>query len=131
SEEVISSLANIFAGLTIFISCLGLFGLAAFTADQRIKEIGIRKVLGANTFNIIRLMSGDFIKLLIIALIISFPLAWWGMNKWLEAYPYKIVIGPGIFAFAGITILTITILTVSFQSIKAAMANPMKSLRTE
>jgi putative ABC transport system permease protein len=110
---------------------MGLFGLAAFSAEQRTKEIGIRKVLGANVFNIIGLLSRNFLLLVAIASLIAFPIAWWAMNNWLKDFPYRITISWWIFGMAIIVALVIAFLTVSFQSIKAAIANPVKSLRTE
>ncbi len=120
-----------FAVLAILIACLGLFGLVAYAAEQRIKEIGIRKVLGASVMNIVRMLSLDFLKLVAVAAIIAFPVAWWAMNKWLQDFAYRIHIGWWVFALAGITALLIALITVSFQAIKAAVANPVKSLRTE
>lgn len=131
SEIVIGQLGNIFAGLTIFISCLGLFGLAAFTAEQRFKEIGIRKVLGATVVNLTGLLSKDFLKLVLFALIIAIPAAIWAMNTWLEGFAYRIEMPWWIFALSGIMALLIASVTVSFQAIKAAMMNPVKSLRSE
>ncbi|VTP90545.1 ABC transporter permease [Sphingobacterium daejeonense] len=124
-------LANLFAGLTIFISCLGLFGLAAFMAESRTKEIGIRKVLGASVFTVTRMLSIEFIVLIVISCFISFPIAYWTMNKFLEDYSYRISINWEIFLFAGVGAILVTLLTVSYQSIKAAMANPVDSLRDE
>lgn len=117
--------------LTIFISCIGLFGLSVLTAEKRTKEIGIRKVLGASVQNVMTLISADFIKLVFIALVIAVPLAAIAAGKWLENYPYRITLGWGIFAFAGALVICIAIFTVSFQATKAAIANPIKSLRTE
>jgi ABC-type antimicrobial peptide transport system permease subunit len=131
SEAVVSKLANLFAFLAIFISCLGLFGLATFTAEQRVKEIGVRKVLGASVSSIAQLLSVNFLKPVIFAFIIAFPLAWYAMNKWLEGYAYKISIDWRMFAVAALVTVCIALLTISFQSIKAAIANPVKSLRTE
>jgi len=131
SESVVGSLANYFAFLAIFISCLGLFGLSAFTAEQRTKEIGVRKVLGASVTNIIGLLSTDFLKLVLIAIVIASPLAWYTMNQWLQGFAYKLDITWWIFAVAGVLAIGIAILTVSFQSIKAALMNPVKSLRSE
>lgn len=131
SEEVVSRLANIFAFLAIFISCLGLFGLATFTAAQRTKEIGVRKVLGASVPNIIGMLSNSFLKLVGLAMIIGFPLAWLTMNLWLQNFAYKIDIEWWMFAIAGALTIGIALLTVSFQSVKAALSNPVKSLRTE
>ena len=116
---------------TIFIACLGLFGLATYSAEQRIKEIGIRKVLGATVFNLASLLSKDFLKLVLIANGIAFPLAWWATNKWLQEYAYHINVQWWVFAVAGIAALLIALITISFQAIKAAIANPVKSLRTE
>jgi putative ABC transport system permease protein len=131
AESRVSVLSAYFAGLAILISCLGLFGLAAFTAQRRQKEIGVRKVIGATTGNVVFLLSKDFLKLVLIAIVIAFPLVWLMMNKWLDDFAYRITIGPGIFIMAAFTIILITLLTISFQSIKAALANPVKSLRTE
>jgi ABC-type antimicrobial peptide transport system permease subunit len=130
-EERIGRLASIFAILAVFISCLGLFGLASFVAEQRTKEIGIRKVVGASIFNLWTLLSKDFLILVIIACIIAVPLAWYGMHQWLQKYDYRTTIYWWVFAAAIFGALMITILTVSFQAIKAAVANPVKSLRTE
>ena len=124
-------LAALFAGLTIFISCLGLFALAAYMAENRVKEIGVRKVLGASAANITALLSKDFLKLVIISFVIAAPVAWYAMSKWLDAYSYRISLEWWVFALAGILSVCIALLTVSFQAIKAAVANPVKSLRTE
>ena len=126
-----ASLILAFALIAVFISALGLFGLAAFTAEQRTKEIGIRKVLGANVPNIIALLSKDFIGLVAIAVILATPIAWWAMGLWLQNFAYRISIVWWMFALTGILALFIALLTVSFQAIKAAVANPVKSLRTE
>jgi len=126
-----AKLAALFAGLTIFISCLGLFALAAYMAEQRKKEIGVRKVLGASVINITSLISKDFIKLVIISFVIATPIAWFVMNKWVQGYSYRIGIEWWVFALAGFGAVLIALLTVSFQSVKAALANPVKSLRTE
>jgi ABC-type antimicrobial peptide transport system permease subunit len=131
SETLVSKLARLFAGLAIFISCLGLFGLAAYTAERRTKEIGIRKVLGATVAGIVGLLSKDFLKLVVISLVIATPLAWFAMNKWLENYAYHIDIGWWVFAVAGAGAVAVAFLTVSFQSVKAALTNPVKSLRSE
>ncbi len=124
-------LAALFAGLTIIISCLGLFGLAAYMAESRTKEIGVRKVLGASVFSVTRLLSKEFILLIGIACMIAFPIAYWVMNKYLSTYSYRINVSWEIFVFTAVLALLITILTVSYQSIKAAMANPVNSLRDE
>ena len=130
-EMLIGKLAGIFAGLAIFISCLGLFGLAAYIAEQRTKEIGIRKVLGASVSQVWLLLSKDFIVLVIISCVIASPIALYFLQDWLQKYDYKISIGPGVFIIAAILAVIITLLTISFQAIKAAIANPVKSLRTE
>lgn len=131
NEKRIATLASFFAVLAIFISCLGLFGMASFVAEQRTKEIGVRKVLGASVFGLWRLLSKDFVVLVIISLMIAVPLAYYFMHGWLENYHYRTAISWWIFAAAGLGALLITLLTVSFQAIKAAVANPIKSLRTE
>jgi ABC-type antimicrobial peptide transport system permease subunit len=131
AEHTVSKLSRYFAFLAIFISCLGLFGLVTFTAEQKTKEIGIRKVLGASVSGIISMLSKDFLKLVLIAAVIAFPVAWWVMNKWLMDYKYRIEIGWWVFVVAGVVAILIALLTISFQSVKAAIANPVKSLRTE
>lgn len=130
-ENVVSKLANYFAFLAIFISCLGLFGLAMFTAEQRTKEIGVRKVLGASVISITTMLSTDFLKLVLISAVIAFPLAWYLMKNWLQKYEYRIEIEWWFFLLAGIVAALIALLTVSYQSIKAALMNPIKSLKTE
>ena len=131
SEMLISKLSRVFAALAIIISCLGLFGLAAYTAERRTKEIGVRKVLGASVSGIATLLSKDFLKLVSLSCIIAFPVAWWMMHSWLQNYQYRIEISWGIFLIAGLLAILIALTTVSFQAIKAAVANPVKSLRTE
>ena len=131
TELTTSKLSRYFAFLAIFISCLGLFGLVMFTAEQKTKEIGIRKVLGASVGGIIGMLSKDFLKLVLIAAAIAFPVAWWINYKWLQDFEYRINIGWWIFIVAGVAAILIALLTISFQSIKAALANPVKSLRTE
>ncbi len=131
SETTVSALSKYFAGLAIIISCLGLFGLAAFTAQKRRKEIGIRKVIGASTANIATMLSKDFLVLVGISLLIALPVSWWIMSNWLQGFAYRISISPLVFLFASLSVLLITFFTVSFQAIKAAIANPVKSLRTE
>lgn len=130
-EQRTGTLAGLFAGLTIFISCLGLFGLATYMAENRIKEIGVRKVLGASVANITALLSKDFLTLVIISFLIASPIAWWAMSHWLSSYTYRISIEWWVFASAGLLSILIAVITVSYQSIKAAIANPVKSLRTE
>jgi putative ABC transport system permease protein len=131
SEQRLGSIFSIFATLSIFIACLGLFGLSAFMAEKRKKEIGVRKVLGASVQSVVALLSGDFLKLTLIAAILAFPVSWYFMNKWLEDFAYRINIGWTIFLIAGLSTFLITLVTISFQAIKAALANPVKSLRTE
>jgi ABC-type antimicrobial peptide transport system permease subunit len=131
SEMLIGKLSRIFAGLAIFISCLGLFGLAAYTAERRTKEIGIRKVLGASIAGIAALLSKDFLKLIIISFVIAFPIAWYYMNIWLQDFAYRININWVVFFAAGLGAIVIALLTISYQAIKAAIANPVKSLRAE
>jgi putative ABC transport system permease protein len=131
SEERQGSLFTIFAGIAIFIACLGLLGLSAFAITQRVKEIGIRKVLGASAGNLVILLSKDFLKLVIIAAVIAFPIAWFAMHKWLGDFAYRINISWWVFIIAGFIAAAIAVLTVSIQALKAAMANPVKSLRTE
>ena len=120
-----------FAVFAIFIACLGLFGLVAYAAEQRIKEIGIRKVLGASAGTIITMISKDFIRLVLISLVIAFPFAWWMMNKWLQSFAYRINISVWAFVLAGLLAIIIAMITVSYQAIKAAMANPVRCLRAE
>ena len=131
SEMLISKLSRVFAALAIIISCLGLFGLAAYTAERRTKEIGVRKVLGASVSGIAALISKDFLKLVFVSCIVAFPVAWWMMHNWLQNYQYRIKISWWIFLIAGAVAVFIALFTVSFQAIKAAVANPVKSLRTE
>jgi putative ABC transport system permease protein len=130
-EILIGKLSGLFAALAIFISCLGLFGLAAYVAEQRTKEIGIRKVLGASVSQMWMLLSKDFIVLVLISCVIASPLALYFLRDWLQKYEYRISIGPSVFLLAALMAITITIITISFQAIKAAIANPVKSLRTE
>jgi putative ABC transport system permease protein len=131
AEQRQGTIFIIFACLAIFIACLGLFGLSAFSITQRVKEIGVRKVLGANVSTIVALLSKDFLKLVLIAAIISFPVAWYAMHNWLQDFAYRINIQWWVFVVAGILAALIALITVSFQAIKAALANPVKSLRTE
>jgi putative ABC transport system permease protein len=130
-EVLLGKLAGVFAGLAIFISCLGLFGLAAYVAEQRTKEIGVRKVLGASITQVWLLLSKDFIVLVIISCVIASPIALYFLTGWLQKYDYRITIGPGVFVLSAVMAILITIITISFQAIKAALTNPVKSLRSE
>ncbi len=130
-EQTEGKLFNYFAAIAIFISCLGLLGLAAYTAQVRTREIGVRKVMGASTSRIVGLLAQDFMQLVIISILIATPIAWFAMNKWLQGYAYRISIGWWVFVAAGLTAIVIAFITISFQSIKAALTNPVKSLRSE
>ena len=130
-EQQFAQILNTATGIAIFISCMGLFGLVAFTTQRRTKEIGIRKVLGASVTQIVKLLSKDFLKLVILGILIASPIAYWAMNQWLQDFAYRVEISWWIFALAGILAIAIALLTVSYQSIRAALANPVKSLRTE
>jgi ABC-type antimicrobial peptide transport system permease subunit len=127
----VATLAKYFSGLAILISCLGLFGLAAFTAQRRQKEIGIRKVVGASVGRIAVMLSTEFLRLVIIAIVIAFPLSWWAMSEWLQGFAYRIDIGAIVFLEAAIGVTLITVLTIGYQAIRAALANPVKTLRSE
>lgn len=131
ADNTVSEVVGILAGLAILISCLGLFGLASFSVEQRVKEIGVRKVLGASVTEIVNLLSKDFVKLVVIAFVIAAPLAWYAMNQWLKDYAYRTNIPLWVFVLAGVLAIGIALLTVSFQSVKAALKNPVKSLRSE
>jgi putative ABC transport system permease protein len=131
SDEKWKQIISFAAIVTIFISCIGLFGLATLAAEKRTKEIGIRKVLGASVAGIATNISSGFLKLVFIAVLIAFPAANWAINKWLQNYPYRITLNAWIFVFAGLLVVLIALCTVSFQAIKAALGNPVKSLRTE
>jgi len=131
TEVTLSKILNCFAGMAILISCLGLFGLAAFSAEQRTKEIGIRKVLGASVSGIVRLLSKDFLRLVVVAIVIAMPIAWWVMDKWLQAFAYRVPMGWWMFVLAGGLAIVIALLTVSLQAIRSAIANPVDSLRPE
>jgi putative ABC transport system permease protein len=124
-------MVNIGMGIAIFISCMGLFGLAAFTANQRTREIGIRKVLGASVPHLVSLLSRQFIVLVLLATLIAAPLAGWSMHKWLQDFAYRTTMPWWIFVLAGLAAIGVALLTVSFQAIRAATANPVKSLRAE
>jgi putative ABC transport system permease protein len=131
AEDKLSSLLTIFTIMAIFVGCMGLFGLAAFNAEQRTKEISIRKILGASSVSIVQLLSKTFLKPVLIASLIAFPVAWYAMNQWLEEFPYRAEITWWIFGMAAIVAVVIALLTVSVQAIKAAFSNPVKNLRTE
>jgi ABC-type antimicrobial peptide transport system permease subunit len=131
AEQRITVLSQIFAGIAIVISCLGLLGLVSFMAERRAKEIGIRKVLGASIWGIVNLLAKDFLRLVLIAILIASPLAWYGMNRWLEGYAYQVKLNFWIFMVAGVVAVLIAFLTIGFQSVKAALANPVKSLKSE
>jgi uncharacterized membrane protein YidH (DUF202 family) len=129
STLLTGKLAGLFAALAVFISCLGLFGLAAFAAEQRTREIGIRKVHGATIPNIVELVGRNFLTLIGISLLIAIPLAWWIMQRWMQSYEYRIALSWWVFAASGLLVIVIALLTVSFQSIKAAMTNPVKAIK--
>ena len=131
SEARLSSIIGWAGGVSIFLACLGLLGLAALSAVNRTKEIGIRKVLGASVSNIIALLSKDFLRLVVVAFVIASPLAWYFMNKWLQDFAYRIHIGWVLFFIAGVSAVLIALITISFQAVKAAIANPVNNLRTE
>ena len=131
SEQRAGSLAITFAVLAIVIACLGLFGLASYSAERRVKEIGIRKVMGAGVFNLVTLLSGSFVRLVFISIVIAWAIAWFVLTKWLEDFAYRVEITWWVFALAGIVAILIALITVSFQAIKAAIANPVTSLRSE
>lgn len=131
NEALISKLSRVFAGLAIFISCLGLFGLASYTAERRRKEIGVRKVLGASVANITKMLSKEFLKLVALACVVAFPIGWYTMHNWLQGYAYRIEISWWVFIVAGFSAILIALFAISFQSIKAAISNPVKSLRSE
>ncbi len=131
SEQRVSTIAIVFAILAVFIACLGLFGLVTYMAEQRTKEIGVRKVLGASVGDLVTLLSKDFLRLVIISTIIAFPVAWWGMHHWLQDFAYRTELSWWIFLAAAVIALMVALITISFQAIKAANANPVKSLRTE
>jgi len=131
NEQRTRTMSGLFAGLAIFISCLGLFGLSAYVAESRVKEIGVRKVLGASVAGIARLLSVDFVRLVVVSLVIATPVAWYAMSRWLADYQYRINIGWGVFVLAGGLAVLIALVTVSFQAVRAGLANPVKSLRSE
>jgi len=131
AERRVADLSKYFAGIAIIISCLGLFGLAAFNAQRRQKEISIRKVIGASAKDVVILLSKDSLMLVLLATLIAFPLSWWAMHRWLEGFAYRISLSPGLFVIAGTALIVITLLTISFQSIRAAVANPAHALKQD
>jgi putative ABC transport system permease protein len=131
SEQRQATIFTAFACIAIFIACLGLFGLSAFAISQRVKEIGVRKVLGADTSTIVGLLSKDFLKLVAVAAIMAFPIAWYAMRSWLKDFAYRVDIQWWVFIVAGLLAAAIAFVTVSFQAVKAALMNPVKSLRSE
>jgi ABC-type antimicrobial peptide transport system permease subunit len=131
TEQQEGTLGMLFAGLTIFISCLGLFGLATYMAETRTREIGIRKVLGASVAGITSLLAKDFVSLVLIAVVIATPIAWFAMNSWLQGFDYRIQVTGWVFLLSGLLAVLIALVTVSYQAIKAALANPVKSLKSE
>jgi putative ABC transport system permease protein len=131
ADTQVSRMVSALAGLAIFISCLGLFGLASYSAERRIREIGIRKVMGASINSLILLLSRHFIRLVLVANLIAWPLAFWAIHRWLEDYAYRVPISWWVFVLAGVTALLIALVTVSLLALKAAVANPVKSLRSE
>jgi putative ABC transport system permease protein len=131
SEERVGSIFRLFAGIAVFVACMGLFGLVSYVALRRTKEIGIRKVLGAGVSNIVVLLSRDFVKLVVLAIVIATPVSWYTMNRWLEGFAYKIDVSWWIYPLAGILAIAVALLTICFHSIKAALMNPVDSLRSE
>jgi ABC-type antimicrobial peptide transport system permease subunit len=131
TESLVQKLAGMFGALAIFISCLGLFGLATYTAQRRSKEIGIRKILGASVNGVATLISADFLRLVILSFIVAFPLAWWMMHQWLQTYEYHTPIHWWVFLAVGALTLVITLATVGFQTMRAALVNPTEALRVE
>ena len=131
AEDRLSKILGAFTAFAVLIASLGLFGLATFMAVQRTKEIGVRKVLGASVQNIVLLLSKDFVKLVILAIVIALPIAWWAVNDWLQNFAYRVTIDWWMFVIVGFFVILIALLTVSYQAVKAAIANPVKNLRTE
>jgi putative ABC transport system permease protein len=131
SEQLMGTVCGIFTFLSVFVACLGLFGLSVYTVERRTKEIGVRKVLGASVQSVVVLLSKDFLKLVLISTVIAFPVAGLAMNKWLDDFAYRVTMGWTVFVLAALVALLIALVTISFQAIKAALANPVKSLRAE
>ena len=130
-ELRLGKIMNLFATIAIILACLGLFGLSSYTVQQRFKEIGIRKVLGASVSNIVLALSKDFIRLIIIAISVAFPIVWWATAKWLQGFSYRASISYSIYIICGFSVVLLAMITISFQAMKAALGNPVKSLRTE
>jgi putative ABC transport system permease protein len=130
-EQQMGSLFNIFAGLAIFISCMGLYGLSAFMAEQRTKEIGVRKVLGASVVSVVYMLSTSFTRLILVAVLIAVPIAWYAMNQWLQGFAYHVQVSWIVFVIASLAALAVAWITISYESVKAAVANPVTSLRSE
>ncbi len=131
AEQTTQRLFTVFSALAIFIACIGLMGLAAYATQQRFREIGVRKVLGASVTGIITMLSVDFLKLILWSVLLAFPVAWWVMHSWLQSFAYRITVSWWIFLLAGLMSVVIAMLTISFQAVKAALMNPVKSLRSE
>jgi putative ABC transport system permease protein len=131
NERQVGQVVTLFAGLAIFVACLGLFGLAAFTAEQRTKEIGVRKVLGATVLNLVGLLTKDFVVLVLVAFAVAVPVAWLAMSRWLDGFAYRIEVGPGVFVLAGALVLVIALATVSVHALRAATSDPVEALRYE
>jgi putative ABC transport system permease protein len=131
AEQTARKLFSVFSGLAIFIACIGLLGLTAYATQQRIREISIRKVLGASGGNIVGMMSRDFLRLVLIATVVAFPIAWWMMHRWLQDFAYRVRMPWWVFVLAATTAMVVAVVTISFQAIRAAMANPVKTLRAD
>jgi putative ABC transport system permease protein len=131
AEQRLGIIMNLFSGIAIVLACLGLFGLSSYAAKQRVREIGIRKVLGASLSNLALLLSADFIRLALVAIVVALPLAWWAMHRWLEDYVYRTAMDWWIFALSAVLVIGITLVTVSIQAVKTALLNPVKNLKAE
>ena len=131
SEQRLGTVMKLFSLIAIVLACLGLLGLSAYAAKQRIKEIGVRKVLGASVADLVVLLSGDFVKLALVAIVIALPLAWWVMNRWLQDFTYRVDMSFWVYLGGALMVMGITVITVSVQALRAAAVNPVKSLRTE
>jgi putative ABC transport system permease protein len=131
AEQRLGIIMNLFSGIAIVLACLGLFGLSSYAAKQRVREIGIRKVLGASLSNLALLLSADFIRLALVAIVVALPLAWWAMRRWLEDYVYRTAMDWWIFALSALLVIGITLATVSIQAVKTALLNPVKNLKAD